>query len=285
MTYNNLNKFRLKISGLIVTDCILGEGLYLKEATAGWVDINSNRLFIKNSKDFIEFYMINKPSVILEIFNNFVMLGCDVGVVLFDTITCQEKVLRDARGSHDLSLYRSNDGGYYDNYQLLSFMHRHNSLDNTGYIYSIVGDTWTLLDHSISIPNTFIEIEPSKILISDSLTGEIWLFDLNSIGGLKTKRLWAKIETGAVPDGGCMVGDFVFIALWDAAAIAIFNKNGDLIEKIAVPVIRPTNCKFDAKNSQLWVTSASEGLSECKLREYPDSGNTFIFDLKFLQTC
>ncbi|MDB2504040.1 SMP-30/gluconolactonase/LRE family protein [Gammaproteobacteria bacterium] len=276
------NTFKLSLNNAAVTRCILGEGLYLNGSTAGWVDINSNRLFVDDSKGLTEFCIRNKPSVILQVFNNSVILGCDVGIVVFDTVTRREEVLRDALGNHDLGLYRSNDGGSYGNYSLLSFMHRHNPSDNAGYVYNITGDTWTLLDQSIAIPNTFIEIQRSKILISDSLNGQIWLFELDSSGSLEAKRLWAEIESGAAPDGGCMVGDFVLIALWDAAAIAVFSKNGDLIDKMAIPAIRPTNCKYDAKNSQLWVTSASEGLSESQLSEYPDSGNTFVFDLEFL---
>jgi sugar lactone lactonase YvrE len=282
MVFPVSNTFKLNLNNVVVTRCILGEGLYLNEVTVGWVDINTNRLFVDDSKGLTEFNIRNKPSVILQVFNNSVILGCDVGIVVFDTVTRQEQVLRGVLGNHDLGLFRSNDGGSYDNYSLLSFMHRHNPLDNAGYVYIIIGDTWTLLDQSISIPNTFIEIQRSKILISDSLNGQIWLFELDSRGGLVNKSLWAEIESGAAPDGGCMIGDFVLIALWDAAAIGVFNKNGNLIDKIAIPAIRPTNCKYDAKNSQLWVTSASEGLSVRQLSEYPDSGNTFVFDLEFL---
>jgi len=275
-------KLKLNLNTVVSISCSLGEGLYLTGATAGWVDINTNRLLFGHSSEIAEFHIKSKPSVILEVCGNSVILGCDVGVVLFDTVTHREKILRNIFGRHDLALYRSNDGGSYGDYELLSFMHRHNPAENSGYVYHISGDSWSLLDDSIGIPNTFIEIQPSKILISDSLDGAIWLFELDSIGRVKNKRLWTKIEDGGSPDGGCLVGDLVLIALWDAAAIAVFSKNGELIDRVSIPVIRPTNCKYDAKNAQLWVTSASEGLSESQLSEYPASGNTFVFDLEFL---
>jgi len=47
-----------------------------------------------------------------------------------------------------------------------------------------------------------------------------------------------------------------------------------------MPVVRPTNCKFDSDNSMLWVTSASEGLTKKELEKYPQSGNTMVYKLK-----
>lgn len=143
-----------------------------------------------------------------------------------------------------------------------------------------MGESFVLLDDSLHIPNSFIEIEPSKILISDSLKGQIWLYQLDDVGNLVEKTLWAQLEPGISPDGGCVVGDFVFVALWDGASIAVFDKSGTLLKNLSLPIIRPTNCKYDAVLSQLWVTSASEGLYKEKLSLYPLSGNTFVYDLE-----
>ena len=58
--------------------------------------------------------------------------------------------------------YRSNDGGTCNNYKLLGFMDRTNPLNNAGFVYILINDSFQLLDESIHIPNSFIEIEPSK---------------------------------------------------------------------------------------------------------------------------
>ena len=90
--------------------------------------------------------------------------------------------------------------------------------------------------------------------------------------------LWTKIESGMAPDGGCLVEDFALIALWDGAAIGVFDKSGTLLEKLSVPVVRPTTCKFDQSSSKLWITSAYEGLSEEQKSLFPASGNTLVYD-------
>ena len=215
-----------------------------------------------------------------NITENEVSLGTDVGLTIYDTIIKQEVSLTDTSAMHNIKEYRSNDGGFCGTHQLLSFMHRSDPENNLGFVYRVSGESNSLLDNSLHIPNSFIEIGPSKILISDSLKGQIWSYQLDKLGNLSEKTIWAQLEPGIAPDGGCLVEGLVFIALWDGAAIAVFDKDGTLLSKLALPVIRPTNCKFDAISSQLWITSASEGLSKEQMSFYPDSGNTLVYDLE-----
>ena len=76
-----------------------------------------------------------------------------------------------------------------------------------------------------------------------------------------------------------MIGDSIFLSMWDGATITILNKDCELLDTIDLPVIRPTNCKFNPESSELWVTSASEGLSPNLLQRYNQSGNTFMYKL------
>lgn len=94
--------------------------------------------------------------------------------------------------------------------------------------------------------------------------------------------MWAQAESGIAPDGGCLVGEYVLISLWDGAGIGVFTKAGELKQTLQLPVLRPTNCKYDSERSALWVTSASDGLTLDQLVEYPESGSTFTFNLEFL---
>lgn len=272
----------IKLNKVINSNCKLGEGLCIQNGNVGWVDIISNQIFLANDFSIDVFPTKNKPSVIYDIFENEIIFGSDVGLTLLNRLTEVEIILENSSHMHNAIDFRSNDGGRCAQHQLLGFMHRKEPETKPGFIYRVSGDTWSLLDDTIHIPNTFVEIDPSKILISDSLTGKIWLLELDSNGALLNKKIWAELEVGKEPDGGCRIADFVLIAIWDGAAIAVFTKDGELIEKLTLPVIRPTNCKYDAQKGQLWVTSASEGLSKDQLKEYPDSGNTFVFDLEFL---
>ena len=270
--------FHLEKQRVCTTQCSLGEGLFVKNSNACWVDINNNRVFASDACSVVEYPLKNKPSVIFDFGEDYIHLGTDVGLVSL----CISRLLENRDASilpeHSFVDYRSNDGGYCDRHQLLGFMHRENPKDHPGFVYRVSGDSFELLDDSIHIPNTFVALDSSRILISDSLKGDIWLYELDS-GGIKSKNIWAQLPDGAAPDGGCMVGDYVLIVLWDGAAIVVFTKDGELIQRLPMPVPRPTNCKFDSESSNLWVTSATEGLSPRQLAKYPNSGDTFVFDL------
>ena len=265
--------------------CELGEGLFVKNDKAAWVDINNNYLMVYEDGNLTCQTTLHKPSIVYDIKQSEVNFGSDVGLIAFNTITKRETVLNDFSAMHNTGDYRSNDGGFCETHQLLSFMHRSSPEDNLGLIYRVSDESISLIDNRLHIPNSFIEIGPSEILISDSLKGQIWSYQLDKSGNVAEKTIWAQLEPGIAPDGGCLVGELVFIALWDDAAIAVFDKDGMLLNKLALPVVRPTNCKFDKNSSQLWITSAREGLSIEQMSLYPASGHTFVYDLELRSTC
>lgn len=271
----------ITLKKVISSRCKLAEGLFITNGRVVWVEITNNLIFIESEFSINVFSTVDKLFIIYDISENKINFGSDAGITVFNSSTEEEFTSNNVSHMHDTIQYRSNDGGFCRQHQLLGFMHRTNPEAQAGFVYKILGETWNLLDDTIHMPNMFVEIEPSKILISDSLTGQIWILELDLNGSLRNKTLWAQLEAGVAPVGGCLVGDFVLIALWDGAAIAFFTKAGELMEKLAVPVVRPTNCKYDAKKGQLWVTSASKGLSKAQLKEYPDSGNKLFFDLEF----
>jgi sugar lactone lactonase YvrE len=264
----------------IQSSCELGEGLFINEDIAAWVDINNSHLIVYKEDVINRYDTFHQPSIVFNILENEVSLGSDIGLTSFNTITKRETVITNVASLHNTKEYRSNDGGFCESHQLLSVMHRSDPENNLGFVYKVSGESCILLDNSLHIPNSFIEIGASKILISDSLMGDIWLYEMDKIGSFVKKTLWAKFEPGIAPDGGCFVNGLIFIALWDGAAIAVFNENGTLLKKLALPFLRPTNCKFNSISSQLWITSAFEGLSKEQKNLYPDSGNTLVYDLE-----
>lgn len=271
----------MKIELSYVINCYfsLGEGLHIYSSGVSWVDINNSKLAVFDEESLTNYNMDIIPSIIYAVKDNIFTIGCDLGLIEFSTLT-KKSSLKIRNLSLQSVEFRSNDGGFCGDYKLLSFMHRDDPVKNLGFVYLVKNESFLLLDDSLHIPNSFIEIEPSKILISDSLKGQIWLYQLDDTGNLVEKTLWAQLDKGIAPDGGCLVGDFVFVALWDGASIAVFDKSGKLIKKLPLPVIRPTNCKYDGVRSLLWVTSASEGLSKEQLSRYPLSGNTFVYNLE-----
>jgi sugar lactone lactonase YvrE len=274
------NLITINLNKIISSNCILGEGLFVKNFQAAWVDIHKNHLFILENMSLSKYFITNKPSVVFNVIDDKVILGTDIGLVSYSLEDKKESILSYVPHKNKIKEYRSNDGGFCGEHKLLSYMHRSDPKNNPGMIYILLKDSYLLLDDGLHIPNSFIEIRPFEILISDSLKGQIWLYKIDNDGSLLDKILWAQLESGIAPDGGCIINDLIFIALWDGSSIAVFNKDGTLLTNLSLPVIRPTNCKFDSVSSQLWLTSASEGLSKDDIELYPSSGNTFIYDLE-----
>lgn len=258
----------------------LGEGILAKNGRAIWVDINLKEILVYCGKLVDSYSTESHPSIIFDFDDYKIDYGSKRGIQSICLKTKKETLIQ-SRPSILPNDYRSNDGCICGNFKLLSFMHSKEPSHQNGYIFTYIDERWELIDHSLFIPNSFIEIEPFKVLISDSSKSEIWLYELNEDGTLKNKTLWSKIDPKISPDGGCLVGEYILIAFWDGASIGVFNKEGNLLDTLSIPVLRPTNCKYDKSTSQLWVTSASEGLTKKQEIDYPNSGNTFLYQLKF----
>lgn len=274
LTIVNIKLIHLLDKEVLTHKCSLGEGLIIQNEMVAWVDINKKQIFVHNDNQINIYKTRSTPSVIFKINTNKILFGSDEGLMSLSRLNGIEDIILASKTVIDSS-YRSNDGCYFQNFKFLSFMHKSDPINNSGYVYRISNAGWNLIDDSIHIPNSFIRIDNNKLLISDSLSSEIWLFEFNHNGDIISKKIWTVIDRDISPDGGCLVGKKVFISLWDASSIAVFNFDGELEQNIELDVPRPTNCKFDKSKSQLWVTSAREGLSSHQLSKYPLSGDVF----------
>ncbi|MFC1797255.1 SMP-30/gluconolactonase/LRE family protein, partial [Pseudomonadota bacterium] len=100
------------------------------------------------------------------------------------------------------------------------------------------------------------------------------------------RELWYQSGPGITPDGGCRLTDgYIAIAMWDGACIMVFEESGRAIAEITVPAKRPTNVKFRIADASMWVTSASEGLTELEIDVYPLSGKTFCVNDPLAAIC
>ncbi|MEM8806983.1 MAG: SMP-30/gluconolactonase/LRE family protein [Cyanobacteria bacterium P01_G01_bin.38] len=115
--------------------------------------------------------------------------------------------------------------------------------------------------------------------LTDSPTGHIYAYDFDiTTGNLDRRRVFADLsgEIG-VPDGltvdseGC-----VWSALWDGWCIIRFSPEGREINRIPLPIQRPTSCTFGGKGlTTLLITTASIGLSETDIEKSFFSGDLF----------
>ena len=256
----------------------LGEGLTIgADGTVAWLDIHGNKIFVL--RDDVEqcFPLKSQATVIFRVSDNSLEFGSQAGIINLDFNTGVELPLISPPPQKRRGL-RSNDGCYIgDERYLMGYMHPSEPSINPGQLFYYRGDRWHLIDDDIAIPNTFLEISATEFLISDSLLGVVWKYQLGLDGRLLDKTSWMEFD-GCSPDGGCIYQNYALIALWDGGHVCRINLLNKERTDFPVPVPRPTNCAVDKSGARLWITSARDGLSSETLREFPLSGKTLSFE-------
>jgi xylono-1,5-lactonase len=108
-----------------------------------------------------------------------------------------------------------------------------------------------------------------------------YVFDLDDAGTPANRRIFARYTNGqGYPDGMTVdAEDCLWIAFWDGWCIRRFSPAGNCIAKIDLPVQKPTSCTFGGPGlGDLFVTSASIGLSDADRAGQPCAGGLFMLD-------
>ncbi len=133
----------------------------------------------------------------------------------------------------------------------------------------------------LSIPNG-IDWSPDDRLMYfiDSATRRVDVLDYDvETGQVGDRRPLVTLPEGAgLPDGmtvdaeGCL-----WVVTWDGWSVRRYRASGELDRIVRLPVARVTSCAFGGPDlGDLYVTSASTGLSEAELREQPLAGALFV---------
>lgn len=116
---------------------------------------------------------------------------------------------------------------------------------------------------------------------NDSARRITYVFDLDDRGTPSNRRIFATYDTDqGYPDGMTVdADDCLWIAFWDGWCVRRFAPGGECLAEIKLPVQRPTSCAFGGADlRQLYVTSASVGLTEAERAQQPCAGDLFLLD-------
>jgi sugar lactone lactonase YvrE len=102
-------------------------------------------------------------------------------------------------------------------------------------------------------------------------------FDANT-GAISARRVYVDLSHESFfPDGltidaeGC-----IWSSMWDGWCIIRFDPDGKEMMRVEMPVQRPTCCIFGGENlTDLYITTASVGLSQKEIQDSFESGNIF----------
>ncbi len=145
-------------------------------------------------------------------------------------------------------------------------------LDPDGSVHAMVPDVSTPNGIGWSPDNTIMYFTDSEPRI-------IYAFDYDAAtGNIANRRNFIEVpEEVGTPDGLAIDSQgYIWDACWDGAKIVRYTPNGTVDRIIQIPALRPTSCVFGGPNmDELYITSASTGLSDEQLKQYPLSGDVF----------
>lgn len=156
---------------------------------------------------------------------------------------------------------------------------------NRGNLFRVDADgSWRKMDTGFTVPNGLgWSPDNTRMYFADSFRRQIYVYDFDLLAGtIANRRVFITMgPADGKPDGltidedGCL-----WVALWDAWHIARFSPEGRELQRIRMPVPRPTSCCFGGSALEtLYVTSASVRLSEATLADAPLSGSLFALHI------
>ena len=150
-----------------------------------------------------------------------------------------------------------------------------------GTLYRADGDGMAPVLAPVSISNgTDWTLDGTQMYYVDSTEQRIDVFDFDAATGtISGRRTFAEIDpVDGTPDGLAVDAEgHVWLALWDGWALRRYRPDGTLERVVDFPVSKVTSCAFGGDDlGDLYVTSASTGLSEAELRAQPHAGGVFV---------
>lgn len=276
---------KINATVLYPSQCLLGEGpiWHTGRKSCFWVDIDGGILFEYNwlSKETRTWEFEYKLTMVCRSSANCLILGLNGGIARFDLNSEKLEWLLDIES--EVKENRCNDGKCDSNGRLWIGTMEMSFRKNAGSLYCIGQNLTTSKKLSnLTISNGIAWTTGNdRMYFIDSPEQTVQSYSFDPISGdiLFEKNVVHIPEELGTPDGMCIDREgMLWIALWGGFGVYRWNPvNGDLLEKIEIPVPHVTSCAFVGEDlDYLLITTARGDLSEKDLEKYPESGNVFL---------
>ena len=263
---------------------VLGEGPVWVAAQRAiyWVDIKGSKIFrLRESGEIDEWPTPFRVGFIAPRESGGLIAGTDRGLATIDLEADRFELF--ANPEDDRPGNRFNDGKVDRQGRLWAGTMDDRERQASGALYRIDPDLGcTRIDDGYRVTNG-PAFDPSgrRMYVTDSALQTIYLFDVSDDGEASGKRIFAQFGDGdGYPDGMTVDSNGnLWVAFWDGWCLRKISPGGVILEKIEMPVQRPTSCVFAGPNlDRLYVTSARRGIDANALEMQPCAGGLFLVE-------
>ena len=263
---------------------VLGEGpiWVARDAALYWVDIKGCKIFRRDAAGSTRHWdtPFRVASLAPRRAGGFIA-GTDRGFALVDLDAGQFEPFADPEA--DLPDNRFNDGKLDRAGRFWAGTMDDTERAASGSLYCLdAARRWTRVDQDYRVTNGPAFSRSGRLMYhNDSGRQQTFVFDLDDAGRASNRRLFAHYGEGdGYPDGMTVdAEDCLWIAFWDGWCVRRFAPDGTCLSTIRLPVQKPTSCAFGGTAlDQLYVTSASIGLSDANRLQQPCAGGLFMLD-------
>ena len=265
--------------------CILGEGtLWVKEHNSIYfTDIKKRKIYSFNTVNKKKnIYNVNKEIGFLSHIRDYIFILGLQGELRIQNLR-SKKILKSINIEPEIKLNRINDGKT-DPVGNLWF----GTMDNLerkiekGSLYRLDKNLKLMkVDKNYRITNGPAFIDQYNFYHTDSAKKNIYKIKVNKNNKIIGKKIFKKFSNqDGAPDGMTLdKNKNLWVAHFHGACISVFNSKAKLIHKINFPAKNITNCTFGGQNnSELFVTTATKGMSKAEMRKFSYSG--YLFSVK-----
>lgn len=137
--------------------------------------------------------------------------------------------------------------------------------DNTGQLWRIdCGGMPHLLEAGMGTTNG-VEVSPDgrRLYVNESMQRNVWVYDIRADGSVANKRLLISFEDHGLDGMRTDVEGNLYIARYDAGAVAVVSPEGRLLREVPLKGHKPTNVAFGGADGRtVYVTLQDRGAIE-----------------------